>query len=115
LTTINGIEYTGLIPLGWTKFQKLVSQFRNTLPTGAKLQGIVDPQERHALFERCYQEREPVIHELSEQIMAPLENLIRGKRHLIFIPSGPLVNFPFATLVFEDKPLILLFATSMVP
>jgi CHAT domain-containing protein/tetratricopeptide (TPR) repeat protein len=43
-------------------------------------------------------------HELYDTLIGPVESLIKDKRHLIVVPSGPLTALPFHLLVTE-KPL----------
>ncbi len=40
-------------------------------------------------------------HELYRVLIGPVENLIKGKRHLLFVPSGALTALPFHLLVTE--------------
>jgi CHAT domain-containing protein/tetratricopeptide (TPR) repeat protein len=40
-------------------------------------------------------------HELYNMLIGPVDPLIRGKRHLIVVPSGPLTSLPFHLLVTE--------------
>src|SRR5262249_4274071 len=40
-------------------------------------------------------------HELYEMLIGPVEALIKDKRHLIVVPSGPLTALPFHLLVTE--------------
>jgi CHAT domain-containing protein len=42
-----------------------------------------------------------VAHELYEMLIGPVEQLVKDKRHLIVVPSGPLTALPFHLLVTE--------------
>ena len=45
-------------------------------------------------------------HELYVALLRPVEGLIKGKRHLLFVPSGALTALPFHLLVTE-KPIVV--------
>ena len=47
-----------------------------------------------------------VAHELYRVLIGPVEALIKGKRHLLVVPSGALTALPFHLLV-TDKPAAL--------
>jgi CHAT domain-containing protein len=53
--------------------------------------------------------------EISAILLTPFEDLILSKRHVIFSGSDPLTAFPFASLIFDNKPLIWSVAVSQVP
>ncbi len=57
------------------------------------------PEGRRELFDLG------LAHELYETLIAPVEGLIKEKRHLIVVPSGPLTALPFHLLVTE-KPAV---------
>ena len=44
-----------------------------------------------------------IAHDLYARLLIPIEPLIKDKRHLIFVPTGPLTALPFHLLV-TDKP-----------
>ena len=44
-------------------------------------------------------------HDLYAALLGPIESLIRSKRHLMIVPSGPLTSLPFSLLV-TGKPVI---------
>jgi CHAT domain-containing protein len=53
--------------------------------------------------------------EISAVLLAPFTEIIRIKSHVIFSTSDPMTAFPFASLVFDGKPLIMHAAVSQVP
>lgn len=63
--------------------------------------------------------RKTALNELSQEIsailLAPFAEIIRSKSHVIFSMSDPMTAFPFASLVFDGKPLIMHAAVSQVP
>ena len=52
---------------------------------------------------------------MSKVFIEPLEDLIRIKEQIIFVPSGDLARFPLGTLLFENKPVGLQKPVSQVP
>ena len=52
---------------------------------------------------------------MSKVFIEPLEDLIRAKEQVIFVPSGDLARFPLGALLFENKPLGLQKPVSQVP
>ena len=52
---------------------------------------------------------------MSKVFIEPLEDLIRAKEQIIFVPSGDLARFPLSALLFEYKPLGLQKSVSQVP
>jgi len=71
--------------------------------------GLHDFYEQAEEFKRSG--RKPVLfdigiaHELYATLLAPVEELIKHKRHLLVVPSGPLTALPFHLLVTE-KPAV---------
>lgn len=52
---------------------------------------------------------------MSKVFIHPLEDLIRAKEQIIFVPSGDLARFPLGALLFENEPLGLKKPVSQVP
>ena len=52
---------------------------------------------------------------MSEVFIKPLEDLIRAKSQVIFVPSGDLARFPLGVLLFDGNPLGLQMPVSQVP
>ena len=52
---------------------------------------------------------------LSNLLIAPFEEFVEFYDHIIFVPSGPLTQFPLGTLFFKEKPLVIQKAVSQVP
>ena len=42
-------------------------------------------------------------HRLYSAVLGPVEDVIKGKSHLIVVPAGPLSSLPFHVLVTEKK------------
>ncbi|KAJ5804832.1 hypothetical protein N7474_010698 [Penicillium riverlandense] len=63
--------------------------------------------------------RKNALNKLSQMISAvllePFADTIRRKSHVIFSVSDPMTAFPFASLVFDEKPLIMHAGVSQVP
>ncbi|KAL4976645.1 CHAT domain-containing protein [Aspergillus desertorum] len=53
--------------------------------------------------------------EISAVLLSPFAEIIRDKSHVIFSVSDPMTAFPFASLVFDGKPLVMHAAVSQVP
>ncbi|KAL4742390.1 CHAT domain-containing protein [Aspergillus similis] len=53
--------------------------------------------------------------EISDVLLAPFAEIIRHKSHVTFSVSDPMTAFPFASLVFDGKPLVMHAAVSQVP
>ena len=52
---------------------------------------------------------------MSEVFIKPLEDVIRAKSQVIFVPSGDLARFPLGVLLFDGNPLGLKMPVSQVP
>ena len=52
---------------------------------------------------------------MSEVFIKPLEDVIRAKSQVIFVPSGDLARFPLGILLFDKHPLGLQMPVSQVP
>ena len=52
---------------------------------------------------------------MSEVFIKPLEDVIRAKSQVIFVPSGDLARFPLGILIFDEHPLGLQMPVSQVP
>ncbi|KAL8820776.1 MAG: hypothetical protein Q9191_007448, partial [Dirinaria sp. TL-2023a] len=52
---------------------------------------------------------------MSKVFIQPLEDLIRAKEQILFVPSGDLARFPLGVLLFENEPLGLQKPVSQVP
>lgn len=52
---------------------------------------------------------------MSEVFVKPLEDVIRAKSQVIFVPSGDLARFPLAVLLYYENPLGLQMPVSQVP
>lgn len=52
---------------------------------------------------------------MSEVFIKPLEDVIRAKSQVIFVPSGDLARFPLGALLFDEHPLGLQMPVSQVP
>jgi CHAT domain-containing protein/Tfp pilus assembly protein PilF len=81
------------IPLGAEALVQKVASFRRGLDIGE--------------FERSVQNGEPVLfdlaraHELYAVLLGPVEDTIRDKKHLLFVPSGVLTALPVHLLITE--------------
>jgi tetratricopeptide (TPR) repeat protein/CHAT domain-containing protein len=69
----------------------------SALRAGLELERLHNAPEKPALFDTA------LAHELYVTLIGPVEELVRGRRHLIVVPSGPLTSLPFHLLV-TDKP-----------
>jgi hypothetical protein len=58
---------------------------------------------------------EGYLKETSDELILPLQHLIRTKKHLIFVTSQLLAAFPFSTLLLDDESLFLRVALSQAP
>lgn len=58
---------------------------------------------------------EVFLKEISDELILPLADLIRRKKHVIFVASQPLTAFPFSALLINDEPLFLHVAVSQAP
>ena len=58
---------------------------------------------------------EGYLKEISDELILPLQHLIRTKKHLIFVTSQLLAAFPFSTLLLDDESLFLRVALSQAP
>jgi CHAT domain-containing protein len=58
---------------------------------------------------------EVYLKDISDELILPLQHLIRAKKHVIFITSRPLAAFSFSTLLLDDEPLFLRVAVSQAP
>ncbi|MCJ1358739.1 MAG: hypothetical protein MMC33_008739 [Icmadophila ericetorum] len=52
---------------------------------------------------------------ISDEIILPVQHLIREKKHVIFVASAPLTAFPFSALLLDNEPLFLKVAVSQAP
>ncbi len=74
---------------GYTDISKAVTKLRASLDVEALLRQGRNP----ALFELA------VAHRLHDWLLAPVQNVLAGKKELVVIPSGPLTSLPFQLLV----------------
>jgi tetratricopeptide (TPR) repeat protein/CHAT domain-containing protein len=82
------------IALGTEELSRKVVAFRR----GLDLDKLQKPTANPELFDLG------LAHELYDLLVAPVEELIRGKPRLVLVPSGPLTSLPFHLLVTE-KPV----------
>jgi tetratricopeptide (TPR) repeat protein len=87
--TRDGFDWQA-IPLGEQALEQKVAAFRRGLDAGVLLRG-----DWRGLFDLA------LAHELYDALIGPVEPLIRGKRHLMVVPSGALTALPFQLLVIE--------------
>jgi tetratricopeptide (TPR) repeat protein len=69
---------------------------------GLELEKLPQSGGKPALFDLA------LAHELYVELLGPVEGLVRDKRHLLVVPSGPLTSLPFHLLVTEKpaKPVV---------
>ncbi|SNT01993.1 CHAT domain-containing protein [Tardiphaga sp. OK246] len=88
------------IPSGAAALSDTVRRFRR---------GLHDFEEQRLEFVKTRKRPElfdlSVAHELYSTLMAPIEEFIKDKRHVMIVPSGPLTALPFHLLV-TDKPIV---------
>jgi hypothetical protein len=82
------------------KLSEKVTAFRE----GLDLEKLQKSGSKAALFDLT------LAHELYSALLGPVEALIKHKRHLLVVPSGPLTSLPFHLLVTEQpaKPITLM-------
>jgi CHAT domain-containing protein/Tfp pilus assembly protein PilF len=90
--TRDGFDWK-VIPLGAQALSEKVAAFRRGLDLDALHRGLGQ------LFDLG------LAHELYDTLIGPVEPLIRGKRHLMVVPSGALTALPFHLLV-REKPAV---------
>jgi CHAT domain-containing protein len=87
------------IPLTDKELAQKVTAFRRGLDTGE--------------YEKSLDAGKPVMfdvvgaHALYQQLLGPFEAMIKDKKNLIVVPTGPLTSLPFQLLVLEDAPPVL--------
>ena len=86
------------IPLGSDELSQKVAALR----AGLELEKLQNFSTKPALFDLA------LGHELYVALIGPVEELVRGKRHLLVVPSGPLTSLPFHLLVTERPPTSVL-------
>lgn len=52
---------------------------------------------------------------LSAILIEPVSSVLKNEKNIIFIPSGPLFNFPLGILEMSSEPLMLIHTVSQVP
>lgn len=79
---------------GWSpnQFVDAVQALRSRLDVEDLKQGI---RQNPALFDLG------LAHEIYRRVLGPAEDLLRGKTHLVIVPTGPLTALPFHVLVSE--------------
>jgi CHAT domain-containing protein/tetratricopeptide (TPR) repeat protein len=77
--------------IGAEKLSEKVTTFR----TGLELEKLQQPSQKPVLFDLI------LAHELYNALIAPVEPLVKDKRQLIVVPSGPLTSLPFHLLLTE--------------
>jgi tetratricopeptide (TPR) repeat protein len=77
--------------IGAEKLSEKVTSFR----TGLELEKLQQPSQKPVLFDLI------LAHELYSALIAPVEPLVKDKRHLLVVPSGPLTSLPFHLLLTE--------------
>lgn len=92
-------------PLSSAKLTEIVGGMRKTLDID-KLRAALTAGRtaKEALFDL------EASHELYKALIGPVEAAVRGKRHLLVVPGGPLTSLPFHLLISEppvrlDEPL----------
>lgn len=88
------------LPAGAAEFSEKVKRFRRGLHDfeDQRLE-LVKTRKRPELFDLS------VAHELYATLLGPVEEIVKTKRHVIVVPSGPLTALPFHLLV-TDRPAI---------
>jgi CHAT domain-containing protein/Tfp pilus assembly protein PilF len=89
--TNSGFEWQS-IPLGTDQLAQSVARFRRGLDV-AEFAGTDKPE----IFDLAF------AHELYAELLAPVERLVTGKRHLLIVPTGPLTALPLHLLVTEKS------------
>lgn len=88
------------VPVGAASLGDKVTKFRRGLHDFEdQRQALVRNGKRPDLFDLA------VAHDLYGTLLGPVEGLIRAKRHVMVVPSGPLTTLPFHLLV-TDKPAL---------
>jgi CHAT domain-containing protein/tetratricopeptide (TPR) repeat protein len=79
--------------------EEKVAGFRRGLDVAAidRIDGKIDPAQAGKLFDLS------LAHELYATLLGPVDTLIKDKKHVIVVPSGPLTALPFHLLV-TDAP-----------
>ena len=86
------------IAIGAENLSEKVAAFRN----GLDLEKLQKSAGKPVLFDLA------LAHELYVALIGPVEELVKDKRHLLVVPSGPLTSLPFHLLVTEKpaKPVM---------
>ncbi len=79
------------IPIDLDSLTEKIIAFRR----GLFVDAATDPGQRRERFDL------DVAHALHATLIGPVEDLVRDKRHLLIVPSGPLTALPFHLLVTE--------------
>ncbi|MEZ0310991.1 MAG: CHAT domain-containing protein [Myxococcota bacterium] len=53
--------------------------------------------------------------QISQAVLAPLGEALRGAQHVVFVPHGPLVGIPFAALPWQSAQVVDAMTTSYAP
>jgi hypothetical protein len=88
--TRDGFEWRA-IGIGAENLSKMVAAFRD----GLDLDKLQKSAGKPVLFDLA------LAHELYVALIGPVEELVKDKRHLLVVPSGPLTSLPFHLLVTE--------------
>lgn len=83
------------IPIGYDRLSAMVTALRRGLD--------IDDLKRAAAEGKLFDLS--LAHELHEALLAPVRDAIKGKRHLLVVPSGPLTGLPFHLLL-TDTPAV---------
>jgi CHAT domain-containing protein len=91
----------GRFPIKGEEWSERVTKFRAGLDVAmiASNAALAELGKKRVLFDVAY------AHQLYRELFGPVEELIRGKRQLLVVPSGPLTALPFHLLVTE-KPAV---------
>jgi CHAT domain-containing protein/tetratricopeptide (TPR) repeat protein len=87
------------IPLTEKELAQKVTAFRRGLDTDEYEKSI--DAGKPAMFDLVG------AHALYQQLFGPFEAMIKDKKNLIVVPTGPLTSLPFQLLVLEDAPPVL--------
>jgi CHAT domain-containing protein len=82
------------IPLGGQALAQTVAQFRNGLDL-ERLNAALDANSKPELFDLGF------AYELYTTLFGPVEELVKGKKHVLIVPTGALTALPFSVLVTE--------------
>jgi CHAT domain-containing protein len=87
------------VPLNEKELAQKVTAFRRGLDTDEYEKSI--DAGKPAMFDVVG------AHALYQQLLGPFEAMIKDKKNLIVVPTGPLTSLPFQLLVLEDAPPVL--------